>query len=185
MKPVVIAFSGRHASGKSTLSTEIAARLACPRASFGDFVRRIAATRSTPGSVPNLQEVGARLIEEMGWDGFCRAVLAQAGWEVGQSLVVDGIRHAEALATLNQLVHPSPLVHIHIVVSDLEREDRLARREVNAPHPISERSETHSTEIQVGTVLPRIAQLVVDGGRPLEECAADVLDRVCHASTGN
>jgi adenylate kinase family enzyme len=178
MKPIVIGFSGRQATGKTTLSAEVASRLAWPRVSFGDYVRAVARSRGMPDSAVDLQEVGARLIEELGWEGFCRTVIAQADWALGQPLVVDGIRHAEALTTLRQLVHPTGLLHVHIMVSDLERRARLVLREQARTHPVAERSEAHSTEIQVVTVLPGIADLVVDGVQPTEENVRQVLSRV-------
>ena len=45
MKPVVLAFAGGIASGKSTLSSGVSRALGWPRVSFGDYVRRVARER--------------------------------------------------------------------------------------------------------------------------------------------
>jgi dephospho-CoA kinase len=45
VKPVVLTFAGRIASGKSTLSRQIAVTLGWPWASFGDYVRAEATRR--------------------------------------------------------------------------------------------------------------------------------------------
>lgn len=176
MKPIVIGFSGRQASGKTTVSTEVAARLAWPRVSFGDYVRAVASRRGTSHSPEALQEIGVSLIEELSWEEFCRRVIAQVDWSVGQPLVIDGIRHAEALETLRQLALRTTLLHVHITVSDVARQARITLRASGNSHAVSERDEAHSTEIQVATILPRIADLVIDGVRPFEENVRQILD---------
>jgi cytidylate kinase len=132
MRPIVVGFSGRRASGKTVLSTEVARRLGWPRVSFGDYVRAVARFRSASAAPVDLQELGASLIQEMGWEEFCRRVLAQADWAPGRPLVVDGIRHTGALATLRRLVCPTDLLHVHIDVSDQERQARLERPTIGA-----------------------------------------------------
>jgi cytidylate kinase len=176
MKPVVVGFSGRQASGKTMLSREIASRLDWPRVSFGDYVRSVAGKRGISEEAGNLQDLGADLIHELGWEKLCRQVLAQVDWSPERSLVIDGIRHTEALTTLTQLVSPTDLVHVHIKVSDLERQARLTAREEAGSQHAAQRSEDHSTEIQALTLLPRGANLVINGDQPFEENVRQVLD---------
>jgi len=89
-------------------------------------------------------------------------------WEPGQPLIIDGIRHAEALTVLRQLVTPSELRLVFITVNEPTRTARLRQRESPDGETL-QRIEEHTTEAQVGTVLPGIADFLVDGTRPQEE----------------
>jgi hypothetical protein len=113
-----------------------------------------------------LQDIGATLIEQ-GWEGFCRAVLSQVDWEPGQPIVIDGIRHVEAIDTLRQLVAPSKLLLVFVDISDLEHEARLRQRGLTKDEKL-QRVETHSTEAQVRAMLPGIADFTVDGTQPID-----------------
>jgi dephospho-CoA kinase len=174
-KPIVLAFAGSIASGKSTLSMGIAQTLGWPRVSFGDYVRHVVQGRGLECSREVLQEVGAALIEEQGWKAFCRAVIAQVEWEPGQSLVVDGIRHAEAVEVLRQLVAPSELLLVLIAVEESARRARLHQRSITNDET-QQRFDVHSTEIQVRTLLPEMADFTVDGTRPV----ANLLQEIVH-----
>jgi dephospho-CoA kinase len=172
-QPLVLAFAGRIASGKSTLSTSVAQVLGWPRVSFGDYVRQVARHRGLEESRTVLQELGAALIAQ-GWEAFCRTVLGQVAWEPGQPLIIDGIRHAEALMVLRQLVTPSELRLVFITVNEPTRTARLRQRESPDGETL-QRIEEHTTEAQVGTVLPDIADFLVDGTRPQEELQQDIV----------
>jgi dephospho-CoA kinase len=172
-QPLVLAFAGRIASGKSTLSAGVAQVLGWPRVSFGDYVRQVARHRGLKESRTVLQELGAALIAQ-GWETFCNTVLGQAAWKPGQPLIIDGIRHAEALAVLRQLVTPSELRLVFITVDEPTRTTRLRQRE-SPDGETMQRIEEHTTEAQVGTVLPGIADFLVDGTRPQEELQQDIV----------
>jgi len=172
-KPLVLASAGRISSGKSTLSTHVASALGWPQVSFGDYVRQVAQRRGLDDSRAVLQEVGATLIAQ-GWEGFCHAVLGQGAWVPGQPLIVEGIRHAEALAVLRQLVAPSELRLVFIAVNEPTRAARLGQRGMPERETLPG-VEAHSTEAQVGTVLPGMADFTVDGTRPLEELLQDIV----------
>jgi adenylate kinase family enzyme len=173
MTPLVLAFSGRIGSGKSTLSSAVALRLAWPYASFGDYIRFAARARGLDQTSRKiLQDLGAQLIED-GWESFCRSVLAQADWEPGQPLVIDGVRHAEAVDMLRQLVAPEHVVIVFVAVSDEVRAQHLRARGGN-DRPLSH-LESHSTEAQVQTALPYLADLRVDGAQPLETLVDEIV----------
>ncbi len=166
MKSLVLGFAGGIAAGKSTLSERVAKELGVSRASFGNYVRHIARLRGLNGSREELQEVGQSLIE-LGWERFCRSVLAEANWELGQPLVVDGIRHAEAVDTLRSIVAPSRLLLVVIQADRATREERLRGRDPKGASLTQ--VEAHPTEEQINTSLPAIADLILDGARPVEE----------------
>lgn len=173
MKPLVLAVSGRIASGKSTLALRLAEKLNCARASFGDYVRAVAGERGLEPHRDNLQAVGAGLIES-GWEPFCRAVLAQSTWQPGQLLVVDGVRHVEAVRQLKNLVAPNTVILVHLRVDEELRRERLSGREGQSG-AASETHDAHPTENEVKTALPRLADLVLDGARPVDELADEII----------
>ena len=166
LSSVIVTFSGAIGSGKSTLSRAIAKRLGFSRVSFGDHVKLIAGQRGIAQTRESLQEVGVSLIEA-GWEGFCRSVLSQASWKVGQSLVVDGVRHVEALQTLRRITAPSRVVSVFVRLSESERKSRF--EQAGTPNAPLVQWASHSTEIQTGTMLPEVADLILDGSQPLEE----------------
>jgi hypothetical protein len=133
----------------------------------------VAQGRGLDDSREVLQEVGATLIDQ-GWEEFCRAVLKQVDWEPGQPLIIDGIRHIEAVGVLRQLVAPSAFLLVFIAVDGLTRKERLRQRGV-ADHEDLQRTDAHQTEAQVRTMLPSMADLTVDGTRPIDGLLHDTV----------
>jgi cytidylate kinase len=169
--PCVIGFSGRIGSGKTTISQSVADALGWTFASFGEFVRGVARSRNLdPDSREVLQEIGNLLIAQ-GWPEFCKDVLAAAAWQPDKPLVVDGIRHTEAVQHLAKIAYPLPFVHVHVAVDEQIRLDRLQQRATfdNAV------AESHSTEAAVKDRLPAMAHLVVDGSRSVNEVVVTVV----------
>ena len=173
MKSLVLAFSGSIGSGKSTLSLSVAKALNWPYVSFGNYVRTVALLRGLGESREVLQEVGESLIQE-GWEQFCKSVLAHATWGPGESLVVDGIRHVEAVEMLRLLVVPSELLLIHITLNELTRKARLYKRSPT-DNAQMQSIEDHSTEVQVKRQLPEIANLIVSGERSTDDSTREIL----------
>lgn len=171
--PLVLAVSGAIASGKSTIATLLSDQLRWRLASFGNYVRRVAAQRGRDQSRETLQALGVHLIAG-GWTAFCVAVLAEAGWREGEPIIVDGIRHPEALTALRCIVSPLPVILVHVTTTPAVRRDRLRSRGLDDPNEV-ERLEKHPTEIEVPTTLFEIADLRVDGTRPADEVAAEII----------
>ena len=172
-RQLVVAIAGAIRSGKTCLSIGLSNALGWPRVGFGDYVRSVARSRGLDETREVLQELGATLVGQ-GWEQFCRAVLHQADWRPGECLVVDGVRHVEAIPTLRREVAPSDLALIFIAVDDSTREARL-RQEGLLDRERLKKTEAHSTEAQVRTALPQLADLVVDGSRPERELLEDIL----------
>lgn len=172
MRSLILTFSGPIGSGKSTLSKSVAQSLGWQYSSFGDYVREFASQRGVGHSREALQRQGASLIEEQGWDNFCKSVLVRADWEAGQHLVLDGIRHVEALDSLKEITKPSQLFLVLIELSGSELE---ARRSGRAGIENLRRIESHTTEEQVKNLLPKRADLVVDGRRRAEDVVNEVV----------
>jgi dephospho-CoA kinase len=169
---MVVCFSGGIASGKTSLAGAVAERLEVPCASFGRFVRSTAKTRGLGEERGALQALGESLINELGWDAFCRAVLEDASWKPDSSIVVDGIRHEVALKTVRSLAAP---VVTKLVYVDVPVEVREARASGRSDEKIDlTTAEKHATEKDVQHVLRGMADLIVDGRRDVPSLVDDV-----------
>ncbi len=172
MDNVVIAFAGPIGSGKSTVSAAIAEALGLPRASFGDYVRSVAKQRGLTQDRETLQLVGSELIEN-GWGPFCKAVLSQAGWKRGDGIVVDGIRHIEAIEALRQMTAPLKFFPVFISIEGEDRKSRLMSKGIMDDGEKS-KIESHSTEVQVSSLHSK-ASLVLDGSQPISELVGQII----------
>lgn len=168
----VLAFSGQIKSGKTTVSRAVAEFLGCGRASFGDQVRATVLKKGLATTRENLQEVGEYLIASH-LEDFCHDVLAQVGESEGSHLVVDGIRHLEALECLRKLTAPRRL---HLVYVDTDDTIRERRHLENSPIDLPlDAYETHSTERQVQSIIRTHADLVVNGSRDLKSAVQQIV----------
>ena len=181
LEPQVLAFAGKIGSGKSTLSEEVANALQWKRASFGDYVRTVAKSQGLETSREVLQELGASLAKKP--EEFCRAMLAHYGWQSGEPLVIDGVRHKEILDALRLIVAPLEVRVVYLDIDEEKRHQRLMQEEEGDPKKLAQ-VESHSTEQQVGDLLPKIADLKVSGDRPVEELVRDIVTWVHQADGG-
>lgn len=170
---VVPCFSGGIRSGKTTLAAAIADRVGLRVASFGDFVRARARDKGLAETRENLQILGEALIQEMTFEGFCRAVLEASGWAPGSAVVVDGIRHVAAYEAVTTLVAPLPTRLLFVDASEDVRRARLAGRPGEGTD--LKVAEKHSTERDVHGTLRGLADLVLDGSRQPE----DLVEEIC------
>jgi dephospho-CoA kinase len=170
----VICFSGGIGSGKTSLTAAVSDRTGIVVASFGRFVRATAEARGIAGDRDSLQTLGEALINELGWESFCRSVINAAGWTAGASLIVDGIRHVAAFEHVERVVAPTKA---KLVFVDLTPERRQARLDASRPDEgtVVSRADAHSTEKDVHGALRSRADLILDGTRVL----SDLVDDVC------
>lgn len=152
-----VAIAGRIAAGKSSVSSELASRLGWKRASFGDFVRSVAARRGLEPSREVLQKVGEEL-EAVDSAAFCKDVLTFASWNTGDPVVIDGIRHVRILEDLKKIVAPQQLLFVYLDAEDTTRKARFAHRESTNAEALAT-AESHSTELDVISKLPGLADL--------------------------
>ena len=170
----VIAFAGKIGSGKTTISTAISKVLGCKRASFGDYVRQVASRRGLECTREILQYVGTEALETDKLE-FCKNVLEYSGWSQGEPLVIDGLRHSETIPLLNQLVSPAQL---RIVYMDIDEQSRFERLGIHGEvqMEVLTLADAHSSEQEAATILHNIADVIVDGRKPIENCVAAVLE---------
>lgn len=148
----VIAFGGRIASGKSTISRLVASRLDAPWVSFGDAVRMEARDRGIPTSRINLQDLGDELIAQ-GWDEFCELVVRQAPADRRDRLVVDGVRHLGAIDALSRWSAPARSVLIFVNTSRERRLGWLRERGVSEQAALA--ADSHQNESELDAVETR------------------------------
>lgn len=152
-----VAIAGRIAAGKSSVSTDLASRLGWKRASFGDFVRSVAAQRGLDASREVLQKIGEEL-EATDRAMFCKDVLEFARWNNGDPVVIDGIRHVRILEEIKRILDPQRLLFVYLDAADAIRKARFTARESSNADVLTA-VETHSTEVDVVSKLPDLADL--------------------------
>ena len=165
MKPAIFAFSGRIASGKTTVALAVSKALNWKYASFGGFIRKTAERKNIYQPTREvLQEIGSELIDS-GWENFCWAVIHDAFWEKNEGLVLDGIRHIECLITLRKILYPMEVFSIYIDVNEETHNLRLSNRGISKENLTL--IEQHSTEIQVENLISS-ADLILDGTNTID-----------------
>ena len=174
MKTLVIGFSGRIASGKSTLSVAVANALQVPRVSFGDYVRHLAEYMGLDMDERSiLQDIGRLLAQHP--REFCGKVLAQADYQPGQPLVIDGIRHLEIVDELRVQIAPAELKLIFVEAEERTIKARLSQE--GKHHNDILRLELDPTETQVKITLRDLADIKLrnDGVSSSEDTLKEIL----------
>ncbi|MVM35685.1 AAA family ATPase [Spirosoma sp. HMF4905] len=124
---VIIALSGQIGSGKTSISNGLAQLLNWDIVSFGNYIRKIALSKQIDITRENLQNLGESLVRENP-ESFCYSVLEQENNWKNKSFIIEGVRHEIVLDKLINIVVPSTLYHIHLLVSNIERERRVILR---------------------------------------------------------
>lgn len=170
MTPIILAFSGYIKSGKTTISQEIANKIDWKTISFGDYLRSIAKQKGLDPSRENLELLGKREIEQ-GWESFCKNVLSSVNWKKEENLIVDGVRHKEALDALKNITNPSDIYLIYI---DTNLKNRIKRSGYSESK--LKRFDSHYMEKQVISLIPHISDLIIDGNKKIEEIVLEILE---------
>jgi len=160
----IILFAGLSKSGKTTLAKKLAESLRMPFSSFGDYVRKEAQHRGfTDSASRQLQELGLEMVKK-DIEGFCKGVLEEGGYLVGRGLIIDGIRHMDALAAIKTLApgQPVKLVYLESSMADRMKRSSLSARELQEidSHPVE------SDRI----LLKSAADLVLSTSAETDEC---------------
>ena len=175
MAPIslLVCFSGKIGSGKTSTSRAVASALGCGRASFGDYLRdEVAARGGDPACRTSLQDLGQGRIEQDA-ESFCRDVLAAGGFIPGEDFVLDGIRHVEVLPHLVSISAPSEVRLIFLKADAGLCSIRVADRSAKVPEDF-DRATNHVVEANMGDELPMAAHTIVDSSLPerdvIEQC---------------
>ena len=125
----------------------------------------------------SLQAIGEEL-EATDPAMFCRAVLDDAGWNPGESAVVEGIRHVRIWETLKNLVAPQSIFLVYLEAPEELRRARLEERGAQEADYL-EKAEAHSTERDVIAELPQLANIVLSTvGRSVPGLVRDIAARL-------
>jgi len=170
----LICIAGEVASGKTALAAALHAALpGSVRLAFGDVVRRRAAAAGLVPTRRNLQDVGLQLIAA-GWTAFVDELISGLDDGPGDDLdvvVVEGIRHQEAVDALRERLRPQQCLLVYLNITDEQRRQRLAAR-VEAESSLRHEVEQHAAALR------DTADLVLSGTQPADVLVRQVLERL-------
>jgi cytidylate kinase len=170
----VISFSGRIASGKTTITQSLAELLGWRRVGFSDYLRHLLKERGNIAPTrEQLQDLGQSLVTADP-DQFCRNVLVLGGFVPGANILLDGIRHVDIQRRIARLVEPSRAILIHLAADDELVERRIAQR--GASEKELKRASSHPVEQDLQQSLPSIADYAVDAGHALPTVISGCLE---------
>ncbi|MDA9433524.1 hypothetical protein [Bradyrhizobium sp. CCBAU 51627] len=172
---LLLCLSGQIGSGKSSVTTAIAAALGWRRAGFGDYLRsEVARLGGDPNDRKALQDLGQRLVEDDS-AAFCRCVLASGGFHPGDDFVIDGIRHVAIFDILAAVGKPSQPRLLFLGAPAATRNARVQSRDDAEDFA---RASRHRVETELQDELPRRADAVIDANQPLDRVVAESLELV-------
>ena len=165
---LLVCFSGKIGSGKTSVSRGVASALGCRQTSFSAYLKAQMAERGgNPECRRGLQDLGQSRVED-DMESFCRDVLVAGGFVVGEDFVLDGVRHVGAIPYLIRIATPSEVRLIFLEAGADVRSARVERRSDSAGRDF-ERATSHVVEADMEADLPAAADAVFDGSLPLEE----------------
>lgn len=142
---VKIFIGGGTCSGKSTLAKMIAEKAGYPVTSFGGILRDHARASNLPLTVESLQNLGQRLINHLGYDGFLQWIISHSpnvSWD--GPLVLDGVRHAAMHESLKKAFPTSVLVYCvcekELQLERIMNRDGISRKDAERilSHPLEQ-----------------------------------------------
>ncbi len=172
MSALVLCIAGRIASGKSTIASALGQALHLRVLSFGNYVRNEAERMGLEETKKNLQNLGERLVAPDPLE-FTRGFLAKSAWIVGESVVIDGLRHIQVLRSLQNLTVPSEVLLLYVDADDQTRWSRHQARHGGSKDQFDE-AEAHPVERQVPLLLKKESTLVLDGTEPVPKLVSQV-----------
>lgn len=179
---MIVAISGAPGAGKSVLAAEVSTLLQTRPASFGDYVRFLAAERGLDARRREvLQDLGEREVganAEAFVDGFLR----WAERDLSGVLVVDGLRHVEVRSAIVARAggDRSGVLHVHVSAPAPVR----AARRTGGDEAALALVDAHPVEEDACGGLAADADLVVDGGAAARRSARKVLKLLRQGSRG-
>jgi dephospho-CoA kinase len=174
---VIIAISGRMASGKTTLAKALADRFGGTAASFGDHVRAIAASQGREPNRKALQEIGQAAVDADP-DRFVVNFLAGLKPAADTILVIEGLRHVSVRDALRDYARKTG-AEIRFVFIEADEEQRATRLRARGDSEKATASlEAHASEADVRDRLRDEADLIVQRGEEISELVRKIAIRV-------
>jgi AAA domain len=174
-----ISFSGRIASGKTTITQSLSELLGWRRVGFSDYLRHVLKeSGNTTPTREQLQDLGQSLVTADP-DQFCRNVLLLGDFVPGGNILLDGIRHVDIQRRIARLVEPSRAILIHLAADDELVERRIEHR--GASKKEFKRASSHPVERELQQSLPSIADYTVDAKGDLPVVISGCLEALDNA----
>lgn len=176
-RSTIIVLSGAKGVYTSALSVVLSETLGWKRARFSDHIRAMASEQGENAEdTAVLQKIGQSLVRERP-DEFVAAVLKMAGWNKGENLILDGLRHIEVFAELQRCVGDCADVRVvHLGIADrADRADRAKRSEGFSTEDFNTYA-LDETERQVEEA-PAFANLELNGADPRGELSRTIINR--------
>jgi dephospho-CoA kinase len=155
---LIVGLSGQAGSGKSTLAQFLASRLDGETASFGDFVRHLAALQGASTDRRSLQEIGEAAVRD-GAESFVAKFVAWATPSQGRAFIVDGIRHIAIDEAMRAWAATISRTYVALMVT--ANDDVRADRRTTGDRAALAMLDAHPVEQETVTALPTVADLVV------------------------
>lgn len=170
--PLIVCFSGKIGSGKSSVIASVGNKLQWKRTGFGEYLRaEITKLGGDPESRAALQDMGQSLVASNP-DAFCQAVLDFVDYEPGENLLIDGVRHVDIFNRLERIVSPTAIRLIHLSVSEDVQRTRVQFRPDAAD---LDRAGAHAVEADLAHNLPDRAHAVVDAEATFDQVVGGCL----------
>ncbi len=172
---LIVCFSGKIGSGKSSVVKALAERIRWKHAGFGDYLRaEIKKCGGDPTSRETQQGMGQRMVVEDP-EGFCAAVLSYGDFRRGDNLLVDGVRHVEIFETLRKITNPEPVKLIFLAVG---AEVQRTRIHLRSDYSDLDRAGAHIVEAGLTKSLPELADVVINADIALDGVVAACLEKI-------
>ena len=176
-KNLLVCFSGKIASGKTSLSKAVASQLECGWASFGSYLKAYAKEQGVdPSCRESLQELGQSRIDGDA-RSFCSDVLMSGGFVLGQDFVLDSVRHHEILPHLADLASPSEVRLVFIDTPNDVRRCRVRSRSQNEETDF-ERADRHPVESGMNHEIQQRADVIIDGVQSLVDAVNECMEMI-------
>lgn len=174
---LIIAISGKMASGKTTLAKALADRFGGTAASFGDHVRAIAASQGRELDREALQEIGQAAVDADP-ERFVGNFLTGLKPAADTLLVIEGLRHVSVRDALRDHARKTgaEIRFVHIETNEEQRAARLRARGDSEKATAS--LEAHASEADVRDRLRDEADLIVQRGEETSELVREIAIRV-------
>lgn len=176
---IVVCFSGKIGSGKSSVISELSNALGWKQVGFGQYVRQeIARLGGDPSSREALQDFGQRCVEADP-EAFCRSLLKSADHGPGENLLVDGVRHVKIFDVLQAVLSPADVRLVHLSLTEEVQRIRVNGRNESAD---LDRARGHVVEAELNSSLPQRADLIVNSDATFEQVIQECLTAIRHWS---
>lgn len=128
-------------------------------------MRAVATRRGIEGSRDALQALSNELLGEYGHSGLAELVIRSRHWDQKVPLIIDGVRHVEAIEAIRKILEPIPAHLVFIKTPNNVRMERIKLRD-STDIKTARQQDLHDTELEVSEQLRYLADAVVDGRKP-------------------